>query len=265
MTMSPTPSAQPITSPNYRITSAVLSLVLLRANDVDELEVLMMRSSTFQPGRSWRIPDCTLLPSVQKNLEDTVHAYLQDTLGTRIPCSPTRISHVRIVGAYPQQDDTSVTGVKVMIVYCGIAARRRGHETPIVPEQGDSDLMRWIRVDDIRNISVDEGYCHAIGDALKRIDEAIGYGRKSESETELIFEFLPERFSLAQAQAILEAIKRKAVDSSNFRKFFSSRVRETDQMIATRTKPAVLFERDFDSNTAAVTPNAHPVEARVGG
>lgn len=227
------------------IKSAVLAFVLLRANNDDELEVLLLEASPRQPDERWHLPECRSLLSAKASIESSARRYLHDVLATSALASPANLTPLRLVGAYPRQNESTSTAVSVMIVYSGIVARtvQRGASTSTRPAH--LDRARWIKLDKLEHLTLPEHQADAIADALDRTDEVIGYGRRDEFEPELIFTFLPKRFTLPQAQAIIEAIKRKEVDKSNFRKFMSSRIRESDNTIGTRTKPAVLFEQKW--------------------
>lgn len=83
-------------------------------------------------------------------------------------------------------------------------------------------------------------------DHAQIIATALTVLRSSAEKFELIFDFLPEKFTLSALQQVQETIMNISVLSANFRRKISSLVQETDEYTTgAGHRPAKLFTRKF--------------------
>lgn len=105
---------------------------------------------------------------------------------------------------------------------------------------GFATQTRWIPISDIPNLAFDHN--EICEEALKQLRSQV-YRRP------LVFELLPEMFSLAELQSVYEVITQASLDKRNFRRKIlgTGFIKETSQkQIGVAHKPAQLYRFDED-------------------
>ena len=115
----------------------------------------------------------------------------------------------------------------------------------------DAERAEWFDVQRLPELAFD--HPKIIARALHRLNEKIG-------ESSVVFELLPETFTLPELRRVIELIRGEPLDRRNFRKrMLKQGLIEPTGEVARRGahRPAKLY-RTAVANQASVSPNMHP-------
>ncbi|WP_157974323.1 NUDIX hydrolase [Lewinella sp. IMCC34183] len=160
-----------------------------------ELRVLLVRRSVEPFAGSWLLPGGAM--SQEDTLEETARRVLLELVGVQ-DISLTQVGTFSDPGRHP---------VRRVVTTCYYALVRPENHTP-TPRGHLSDAA-WYRLDDVPPLGFDH-------DELLRAahHQLIQHLR----ERPMVFDLLPERFTLTEAQQLYEGILRERLDRRNFRR-----------------------------------------------
>jgi 8-oxo-dGTP diphosphatase len=104
----------------------------------------------------------------------------------------------------------------------------------------DAAKVQWFPVDDLPPLAFD--HARILADARQRLADDVKVS--VEQTGRVAFDFLPEEFSLSQAQSVFETLRGEALDKRNFRKWILATwpIEETGaQTSGTGHRPAALY------------------------
>ncbi len=108
----------------------------------------------------------------------------------------------------------------------------------------DASDARWFDMDELPPLAFDHDVI--LADARAKLADKVT-NRVTET-AKSAFQFLPKKFTLAQAQAVFETLKGEELDKRNFRKWIAANWELTDLKEKTsggRHRPAALYSVDF--------------------
>ncbi|WP_071675594.1 NUDIX hydrolase [Nioella nitratireducens] len=108
----------------------------------------------------------------------------------------------------------------------------------------DAADARWFDMDDLPKLAFDHD--RILADARERLAHKVT-NRVTET-ARAAFQFLPEKFTLAQAQAVFETLKGEDLDKRNFRKWIAANwdlVDLKEKTTGGRHRPAALYSVEF--------------------
>jgi len=108
----------------------------------------------------------------------------------------------------------------------------------------DAADAQWFDMDELPPLAFDHD--RILSDARVRLADKVT--NRVTDTAKSAFQFLPEKFTLAQAQAVFETLKGEALDKRNFRKWIAANWDLIDLKEKTsggRHRPAALFSVDF--------------------
>lgn len=120
----------------------------------------------------------------------------------------------------------------------------------VVRASSDASEARWFPVDDLPKLAFD--HADILADARQRLADDVTVS--VERTGRIAFEFLPEEFSLFQAQTVFEILRGEKLDKRNFRKWISATwpIVETGNMTeGTGFRPATLYRLKPRDGSAA--------------
>lgn len=230
-----------------------------RKNPKQHLSLLLIRRGVHPFCDAWALPGGFLQPT--ETIEQCAARELQEETGV----APTAL---RSVGVFSQPDRdprgrilsvaflSILTEENVRIMAGNDAAAAQWFDVTFV--ETDTDAALTLRHDDtvlsakLRKISG----CSAAGayeiaendglafDHAAIIASAIAKLRRYGKNLEMVFDFLPEKFTLTQLQMVQETITDIAMVPANFRRKIAAEVQETNEFVTgAGHRPAKLFIR----------------------
>ena len=108
----------------------------------------------------------------------------------------------------------------------------------------DAADARWFAMDDLPPLAFD--HARILADARAALAHKVS-NRITETAS-VAFQFLPAKFTLAQAQAVFETLKGEALDKRNFRKWIAANwdlIDLEEKTSGGRHRPAALYSVDL--------------------
>lgn len=184
------------------------------------LHLLLIRRAIDPFKGRWALPGGFVLP------DEDLMASARRELAEETAVEDVYLEQLRTFGA-PGRDPR---GRVVTVAYVGLVPSEA-----LRPQGGsDADRAEWHPVADLPPLALD--HADIVEAARARLVAKLGY-------TTIAFQFLPERFTLSEAQAVYEAVQGAPVDKRNFRK----QVLATDHLVDTGEqrrgvgRPAALY------------------------
>lgn len=166
----------------------------------ERLRLLLIRRATNPYKGSWALPGGFV--QEDESLEDCALRELQEETGVE----QTYLEQLYSFGA-PDRDPR---GRVVTVAYFALVPS----DEVVLEAATDADAAAWFPADDLPELAFD--HAHIIKTARERLSAKVGYST-------IAFRFLPEEFTLGQAQAVHEAVLGHALDKRNFRSLLKSR------------------------------------------
>lgn len=201
--------------------AVTVDLVIFTLNASD-LQVLLVHRDQWPFKGRWALPGGFV--QQEEGIGDAAHRLLQDETGV----SQVFLEQLHTFG-HPQRDP------RMRVVTVAYYALVPADKLP------RSSEVRWWSIYDLPELAFDHD--HILELALRRLRQKI-------MDTNVAFQFMPQRFTLTQLQRTYEIVLGKALDKRNFRKkvLASGAVRETDEWhLEGRHRPARLFEFDLEA------------------
>jgi hypothetical protein len=107
----------------------------------------------------------------------------------------------------------------------------------------DVSEARWFPFEVLGGVELAFDHAEIIRDARRKLADSMSFARKDDESPDLLFAFLPDEFTLTQAQGVMQALKGVPVDKSNFRKYIEKFVEPTGATWPMETRPAAVYRR----------------------
>jgi 8-oxo-dGTP diphosphatase len=161
------------------------------------LRVLLIERNQEPYRGAWALPGGFVRED--EGLDEAARRELAEETGVRdVP-----LYQVTTVGT-PGRDPR---GHVVTVLYAGLVQGDRH----VLTATGDSAAARWFDVDAVAGLPLAFDHAALLGRALEHL-------RRQISEAPLLFELLPETFTLSELQALTEALLGRPLDRRNFRR-----------------------------------------------
>jgi len=229
---------------SYPMVSVAADIVCFTVHPEDGLMVALVRRSWESdafPGY-WALPGGFLHPERDKDITECAKRELFEE--TRVDAAS-----LEIVGIYSAIGrDTR----KERVISVAFLAIIPAHDLPLEPvPDTDVTAARWFSYDRAMQLDLAFDHRQIIAAARKKLSVQIGYGAREDTEPELLFAFLPDRFPIARAEQVTADITGVRPDRANFRKWLERYVRDTGQKQPARTRHAHLYERSHSKGSVA--------------
>jgi len=242
----------------YPMVSVAADIVCFTVHPDDGLQIALVRrgadSGAFED--FWALPGGFLKAQDDQSVEECARRELFEE--TRVEAT-----HLELVGVYSAIDRDPWPERIISIAYLAIIP---AHDLRLAPV-ADTDVTaaRWFSYDRIAQIELAFDHREIIEQARAKLADQISFGARDHSPPELLFAFLPEKFTIAQAQQVTGDLKGIRPDRGNFRKWIEHFAIQTEETELTRTRPAHLYTRKDRSGQTGetVAPFLPPALERV--
>lgn len=236
---------------DFPMVSVAADIALFNLPKDGALRVALVRreaQSDAFPG-AWALPGGFLKAEEDRDIEACVRRELLEEVGVAG-------SQLEFVGIYSDLNRDPRARV-ISVAYLSVILTDNPEIAPI--EGTDVDAARWVRVSEILEDGHYDGiplaFDHAriVQDARQALSALVPYGRRPDGPLNLLFAFLPEEFTLGEAQQAFAELKGIAVDPGNFRKYIAPFVEKAEGTRKTNTRRAQLFRHRAVDPTPKIT------------
>ena len=243
----------PTSANSYRfpMVSAAADVAAFTVHPEQGLQIALVKrsdSSDAFPGY-WALPGGFLRADRDKTIEDCARReFMEET--------QVRANHLELVGVY---SDIGRDPRPERILSVAFLAVIPQHSLRLAPVKGtDVSAARWLAWDKIDSVALAFDHRTIAEAARQKLNDHLAFGKPDETFPEVLFAFMPERFTIARAEFITSSIKGFEPDRANFRKWVERFAEATDEMEPGRTRPAHLYKRK-DRNDKGVETNGPPL------
>lgn len=242
----------------YPMVSVAADIACFTVHPEDGLQIALVRrgpdAGAFD--NFWALPGGFLKGDQDQHIEDCARRELFEE-------THVEAAHLDLIGVYSDIDRDPRPERVISVAYLAVIPAHDLRLTPIA--NTDVTAARWFSYDRIAQIELAFDHRAIIKDARAKLADQISFGARDDSPPELLFAFLPEKFTIAQAQQVTGDLKGTQPDRGNFRKWIEHFVSPTGETELTRTRPAQLYTRKGNSGQAseAATPFLPPALERV--
>lgn len=227
----------------YPMTSVAADVVIFHVSRQGRLELVLVKrkaQSDAYPG-AWALPGGFFRSDEDESITACVLRELREEAGIGTADFGEVAPHVELVGVYSNRERDPRPERIISIAFLAVLTADKVRVRPIP----DTDVVeaRWFAYEAIESLDLAFDHRDIIRDARKKLAQQMSYGRKDDEYPDLLFAFLSETFTLAQAQEVMTILKGEPVDKSNFRKYIERYVIATGESVPTATRPAALFRR----------------------
>jgi len=227
----------------FPMTSVATDIVVFQVTARGELQIALVRrraDADAYPG-VWALPGGFFKPDEDEDVTACVLRELHEEAGILLAKLEVGQPHVELVGVYSAKGRDPRPERVISIAHLVVLPEGQLTLAPI--KDTDVSEARWFPMDALATLDLAFDHHRIIEDARRRLADRMTYARKDEDNPELLFAFLPETFTLGDAQAVMQALKGEPVDKSNFRKYIDRFVVATGRSVPMRTRPAALYRR----------------------
>ena len=230
----------------YPMVSVAADIVCFTVHPDDGLQIALVRRG---PGSGaydgfWALPGGFLKAQDDRSVEDCARRELFEE--TRVEAT-----HLELVGVYSAIDRDPRPERIISVAYLAVIPAHGLRLAPIVDT--DVTAARWFSYDRIAQIELAFDHRAIIEQARAKLADQISFGIRDNGPPDLLFAFLPEKFTIAQAQQVTGDLKGIRPDRGNFRKWIERFLEPTGQAELTRTRPAPLYRREDNSDQTGET------------
>lgn len=221
---------------SYPMVSVAADVACFTVHPEDGLMIALVRRSLQSdafPGH-WALPGGFLQPERDKDITECARRELFEE--TRVEAS-----HLELVDVYSAIDRDPRPERVISVAFLAVIP---GHDLALAPvPDTDVTVARWFLYDRAMQLDLAFDHREIIAAARQRLAGQIGFGARDDTEPELLFAFLPDRFPIALAEQVAADIMGVRPDRANFRKWIERYVRNTGETQPAITRRAGLFER----------------------
>ena len=227
----------------FPMTSVATDIAVFHVVEKGGLQIALVRrreDSEAYPG-AWALPGGFFKPDDDEDITACVLRELSEEAGLILPVCVSGQPHVELVGVYSAKGRDPRPERVISIAHIAVLT---GDQIVLAPVP-DTDVSeaRWFPFEALAELDLAFDHGEIIRDARKQLADRIAFARKDEDSPDLLFAFLPDKFTLTQAQGVMQALKGEAVDASNFRKYIEKFVVATGETRPMRTRPAAVYRR----------------------
>lgn len=227
----------------FPMTSVATDIAVFHVTEKGSLQIALVRrkeESDAFPG-AWALPGGFFKPYEDDDIISCVLRELSEEAGLVLPFSVADRPHVELVGVYSARGRDPRPERVISIAHLAVVT---GDQVALAPVP-DTDVTeaRWFPYEALGGLDLAFDHGQIIRDARRKLADSMSFARKDEEGPDLLFAFLPEEFTLTQAQGVMQALKGEHVDKSNFRKYIEKFVTPTGATWAMTTRPAAVYRR----------------------
>jgi 8-oxo-dGTP diphosphatase len=225
------------------MTSVATDIAVFHVTEKGSLQIALVRrneDSDAFPG-AWALPGGFFKPDEDEDITSCVLRELSEEAGLVLPLSVADRPHVEMVGVYSARGRDPRPERVISIAHLAVVTG--DHLTLATLPDTDVSEARWFPYEALGELNLAFDHGKIIRDARKRLADSMSFARKDEEGPDLLFAFLPEEFTLTQAQGVMQALKGEQVDKSNFRKYIEKFVTPSGAIRPMTTRPAAVFRR----------------------
>ena len=233
----------------FPMVSVAADVVCFTVHPDDGLQVALVRRSWESDAFAgyWALPGGFLQAERDKTIIECAHRELREETGVQA-------AHLELVDVFSDLDRDPRPERVLSVAFLAIIP---AHDLTLGPVPAtDVTAARWFSYD--RALQLDLAFDHRriIEAGRARLAGKIGFGAREDEEPDLLFAFLPKRFSIKRAEQVMSDIKGVRPDRANFRKWIGRYVTQTGDTEPGRTRRAHLYERRHPDASAAVGVSA---------
>ena len=233
----------------YAMTSVATDIVVFHVTErsgIAErsgLQIALVRRNADSTAfaHCWALPGGFFRPEHDLDISACALRELSEEAGLQFQRSLTVPSHMELVGVYSAKDRDPRPERVISIAYLAVLAGEQALLSPI-PDTDVSEA-RWFPIEAVAELDLAFDHDEIIRDARKKLADRMSFARKDDQSPDLLFAFLPDKFTLTNAQRVMEALKGERVDKSNFRKYIDRFVVATGDTLPMKTRPAAVYRR----------------------
>ena len=236
-------STQSVYTYNFPMTSVATDIVVLHITYKGDLQVALVKrneSSDAHAGE-WALPGGFFKPDSDLDIESCARRELSEETSIALVQDNPSGPYMELVGVYSAKGRDPRPERVISIAYLAVLTQKQASLGPAA--KTDVSEARWFPIEAVDTLELAFDHKQIIADARKRLAESMTFARKDDAHPELLFAFLPEKFTLSDAQGVMQALKGEPVDKSNFRKYIDKYVVATGDYLPRKTRPAALFQR----------------------
>jgi 8-oxo-dGTP diphosphatase len=226
----------------FPMVSVASDIVCFTIHPEDGLQVALVRRNWDADafGGFWALPGGFLRAKDDQSIRDCALRELAEE--TNIEASHLlEASRLELIGVF---SDLGRDPREERVISVAFLAVIPAHSLKLNPvPKTDVSTARWFAYD--RALQMDLAFDHReiLQAARRKLADAVPFGAREDEAPELLFAFLPDRFSIARAEQVMAHIRGVRIDRANFRKWICRYVNQTSQVEASRTRHAHLYER----------------------
>lgn len=227
----------------FPMMSVATDIAVFHVTDKGGLQIALVRrneDSDAFPG-AWALPGGFFKPYQDENVTSCALRELSEEAGLVAPFSVADKPHVELVGVYSAKGRDPRPERVISIAHLAVVT---GDHVALAPVQ-DTDVSeaRWFPFEDVAELDLAFDHGQIVRDARKRLADRMSFARKDDDSPDLLFAFLPDKFTLAEAEKVMRALKGDPVNKSNFRKYIDKFVVSTGETWPMTTRPAAVYRR----------------------
>ena len=227
----------------FPMTSVATDIAVFHVTERGGLQIALVRRNEGSDAYAgaWALPGGFFKPDVDDDITSCVLRELSEEAGLALPLSVADRPHVELVGVYSAKGRDPRPERVISIAHLAVVA---GDQVPLAPVP-DTDVSeaRWFPFEALAGLELAFDHAEIIRDARRKLADSMSFARKDDDSPDLLFAFLPEEFTLTQAQGVMQALKGEPVDKSNFRKYIEKFVTPTGETWSMKTRPAAVYRR----------------------
>ena len=227
----------------FPMTSVATDIAVFHVTEKGVLQIALVRrkeGSAAYPG-AWALPGGFFRPDQDRDITACVLRELSEEAGLILPEDVAGQPHVEFVGVYSAKGRDPRPERVISIAHLAVLT---GDQVSLAPiPDTDVSEARWFPFETVADLDLAFDHREIIRDARKRLVDRMSFARKDDESPDLLFAFLPDKFTLTQAQDVMQALKGEPVDKSNFRKYIDKFVVATGETWPMRTRPAAVYRR----------------------
>lgn len=227
----------------FPMTSVATDIAVFHVTEKGGLQIALVRRNEYSdafPG-AWALPGGFFKPYEDEDITSCVVRELSEEAGIILPFSVADRPHVELVGVYSARGRDPRPERVISIAHLAVVT---GEQVALAPVP-DTDVSeaRWFPFEALSGLELAFDHAQIIRDARRKLADSMSFARKGDESPDLLFAFLPEEFTLSQAQGVMQALKGEHVDKSNFRKYIEKFVTPTGATWSITTRPAAVYRR----------------------
>jgi 8-oxo-dGTP diphosphatase len=227
----------------FPMTSVATDIAVFHVTEKGSLQIALVRrneDSDAFPG-AWALPGGFFKPYEDQDIISCALRELSEEAGVTLPFSVAGRPHVELVGVYSAKDRDPRPERVISIAHLAVVTGAQVALAP-VPDTDVSEA-RWFPFEALGELELAFDHAQIISDARRQLADSMSFAHKDDDSPDLLFAFLPDEFTLTQAQVVMQALKGQPVDKSNFRKYIDKFVTPTGETWSITTRPAAVFRR----------------------